>query len=250
VADVTSRDWVSWAQTDPHLAVMGYLPDGEPWQTDAFYESGAAEWPAFLKRWREFGMNAEGSVLDLGCGAGRITAQLATVFPEVVGVDVSPIQLDLARRAVGDVTPASFHVSDGSRIPLPDEAVSNVFSANVFQHLAQPVAEALIVEVARVLAPGGSAMIHIPVPGSNLTTTSVRVLAQRIADPVRVVVHRARSRFVGYPPMRQRVYDAGPVLSLIDRVGLIEPEMRLFNTVPDGMFSSFFFARKPEQQRP
>ena len=87
MADSISRDWVAWGRADPYLAVMGFLPNGQPWQRDAFYASGQAEWACLSRRWNAYGVDANRPVLDLGCGAGRLTAQMAHSFPEVVGVD-------------------------------------------------------------------------------------------------------------------------------------------------------------------
>ena len=186
-------------------------------------------------------------VLDLGCGAGRFTARLALDFPEVVGVDVSPEQIALATRAVaGAPATATFHVGDGSRLPVADASVGGVFSANVFQHLEQAAAETLIAEVERVLGPGGTAMLHIPAPGSNLNTTAGQVVGSRMIDPIRTIVHRLRGRLGGFPPMRRRVFDAAHVFGLLERVGLVDLEMALFKTTQQSMFISVFFARKPE----
>jgi hypothetical protein len=41
--DSTSRDWIAWGKADPHPAVMGFLPNGEPWQEEEFYAAGVAE---------------------------------------------------------------------------------------------------------------------------------------------------------------------------------------------------------------
>jgi hypothetical protein len=52
MTDKTTRDWVSWGETDPYLAVLGYLPDGRPWDKSAFYASGKPEWEACRGRAR------------------------------------------------------------------------------------------------------------------------------------------------------------------------------------------------------
>ncbi len=241
-----SRDWIAWGRTDPYLAVMGYLPDGQPWRADDFYASGAREWSSLLMRWQSFGLARERPVLDLGCGAGRITAQLAQDFPEVVGVDVSPEQIELARAAVSDAQArSSFFLTDGTHLPVDDASIGSVFSANVFQHLEQSVADSLFAEVERVLEPSGTALLHVPVPGANQSTTVGRVVATRAIDPVRIAVYRLRARLGGYPPMRRRVFDAATVFNRLEQVGLVDLEMSLFRTMPEAMWTSYFFARKP-----
>ena len=121
-----------------------------------------------------------------------------------------------------------------------------MFSANVFQHLAQPVAEALVGEVAQVIAPDGSALLYLPVAGSNLPTNYSSVLRGRLVDSALVVVHRARHALGGLPPMRRRVYDTVKVIELLESAGLEGVELVMFRTRPEGpMYQSFFFAQKP-----
>ncbi len=57
-----------------------------------------AEWAAFLKRSIEqYGEGKENIVLDLGCGTGRITCELAKYGYEMIGIDLSPDMLMIAR---------------------------------------------------------------------------------------------------------------------------------------------------------
>jgi SAM-dependent methyltransferase len=236
---------VSWGEADPYLAVLGYLPDGRPWDKSAFYASGKPEWEACRGRWDAYGFDETKPILDLGCGAGRVTRFMVQTYPEVIGVDVSAAQIELAREAVaGGLASCTFHVSDGATIPIPSASVGSVFSMNVFQHLEQRTAESLVNEVGRVLAPRGTAMVHIPVPGSNLTTTYARVLLQRAIDPARAAMHRIAHKFGGLPAMRARVYDTAVVFRLMKRAGLDDLELCLFQPEPKGMYFSFFFGRK------
>lgn len=96
-------------------------------------------------------------LVDLGCGPGTITADLALrVAPgEVVGLDRAPAVLDEARshaaeRGVGNVT---FAVGDAYALDLADDSADVVHAHQVLQHLTDPVAA--LVEARRVLRPGG-----------------------------------------------------------------------------------------------
>ena len=245
MADRTSRDWVAWGEVDPFLAVMGYLPDERPWSVDAFYASAEPEWKSIRARWSVYGLDMSKPIADLGCGAGRVTRCMAQTFPEVIGIDVSAAQIELARRAVADLPASvSFHVSQGATVPLPAAAVGSVFSMSVFQHLERGIAESLISEIGRVLEPGGTVMLHIPVPGSNLTATYPRVLLRSAIEPLRFGARRIAHRLGGLPPVRSRVYDTAVVFHHMERVGISNLEMCLFRLQPEGMYFSFFFGRK------
>ncbi|MDA8357151.1 MAG: methyltransferase domain-containing protein [Actinomycetota bacterium] len=97
------------------------------------------------------------SLLDVGCGPGTITADLAgRVAPgTTVGIDAAPSVLDRARTAVGapGAAHAAFACASVYELPLPGGTFDVVHAHQVLQHLVHPV-EALS-EMRRVLRPGG-----------------------------------------------------------------------------------------------
>jgi len=95
-------------------------------------------------------------VLDVGCGPGTITVDVAArVAPgRVVGLDVSPAPLAEARALAGQAEVAvEFAVGDVHRLAAPDASFDVVHAHQVLQHLTDPVAA--LREMARVCRPGG-----------------------------------------------------------------------------------------------
>ena len=94
-------------------------------------------------------------VLDVGCGPGTITADLARrVAPgRVVGLDRSDQVLDAARTRVGEVEGLHFEVGDVYALDHPDDSVDVVHAHQVLQHLSDPVAA--LREMGRVCRPDG-----------------------------------------------------------------------------------------------
>jgi SAM-dependent methyltransferase len=95
---------------------------------------------------------APGSVLDAGCGTGRVGIELARHGIEVVGVDVDPSMLDTARRAAPDITWLA-HDLVGLDLGRPFDVV--VMAGNVPLFTPPGTEPALVAGVARHVAPGG-----------------------------------------------------------------------------------------------
>lgn len=97
------------------------------------------------------------SVLDVGCGPGTITADLAArVHPgHVVGVDRSSDIIDRARRTDFGPEPRDlgFQIADCYRLGFPDNSFDIVHAHQVLQHLSDPVAA--LVEMRRVVRTDG-----------------------------------------------------------------------------------------------
>lgn len=93
------------------------------------------------------------SLLDVGCGPGTITADLAALVAPglVVGVDAAEAVLDEAR--AHGVTNARFEVADAYALPFADDSFDVVHAHQLLQHLTDPVAA--LREMRRVARPGG-----------------------------------------------------------------------------------------------
>lgn len=95
------------------------------------------------------------SLLDVGCGPGTITVDLAgRVAPgRVTALERTAEALDLARAAARGRDNVDFVLGDAHRLDLPDDAFDVVHAHQVLQYLADPV-QALR-EMRRVCRPGG-----------------------------------------------------------------------------------------------
>jgi SAM-dependent methyltransferase len=95
-------------------------------------------------------------VLEIGCGAGRVTRALSEVFGEVHGVDISSEMIQLAGQALADRPHVHLHTNNGKDLSvLPPLEFDFAFSSIVFQHIpSRDVIESYVREVHRVLRPG------------------------------------------------------------------------------------------------
>lgn len=99
----------------------------------------------------------EGShVLELGCGAGEPVARMLAARHRVVGVDVSPVQLDLARR---NAPSARFLLADMTRVEFPPASFDAVAAFYSLIHVPREQHADLLTRIVRWLRPGGLALL-------------------------------------------------------------------------------------------
>ena len=102
------------------------------------------------------------SVLDVGCGTGRLLRRAYRYWPEaqLIGVDPADGMIERAKL----LTPnATFFTSMAETLPLPDASVDLSLSTTSFHHWQDQ--EAGIREIARVLRPGGYfILVDISIP--------------------------------------------------------------------------------------
>jgi SAM-dependent methyltransferase len=92
----------------------------------------------------------DGRVLDVGCGTGHSYELLAP--RETVGVDAAASVLAGQERET--------HVADMRRLPFADEAFASAIAVQSIEHV--PDGQRALTEIARVLAPGGVAVLITP----------------------------------------------------------------------------------------
>lgn len=96
-------------------------------------------------------------VLDIGCGPGTISADLAALVPRggVTAVDHAPVIVEQARALAAErgLTNMTFAVADVHALDFPDDTFCVVHAHQVLQHVGDPVRA--LREMRRVTRPGG-----------------------------------------------------------------------------------------------
>lgn len=95
-------------------------------------------------------------VLDAGCGTGRIARYLVDRGLSVVGVDLSPGMLAMARRDHPDL---ELHEGSLTALPLADGSVDGVVFWYSLIHLSDEELPVALAEAVRVLRPGGHVLL-------------------------------------------------------------------------------------------
>lgn len=111
-------------------------------------------------------------VIEIGCGAGRITRALAKMFGEVHAVDISGEMVEAAKRALADFPNAHVYRNNGCDLGvIPPGEYDFAYSAIVFQHIpSREIIENYAREVHRLLRPG--ALFKFWVQGDSRTESA------------------------------------------------------------------------------
>lgn len=97
-------------------------------------------------------------ILEVGCGSGYYTRELARLGARVTATEIAPSALAQARRNAGDV--AEFRIEDAQRLSFAPASFDKVLLSEVIEHVPEP--ERAVAEAARVLRPGGVLAVSTP----------------------------------------------------------------------------------------
>lgn len=151
------REWDERARTNARYYVN---TERTEWSEEEFFRSGQCEVDEQILtdmvnicQGKEPGQMR---VLEIGCGAGRVTGPLSQVFGEVHGFDVSGEMIQQARQALAGRPNVFLYKNNGMDLSvLGDLKFDFAFSIVVFQHIPRhEVVESYVREVNRVLRPG------------------------------------------------------------------------------------------------
>jgi len=151
------QDWDARARENArHYVATGR----EEWSDEDFFASGDETIARFILTDRiNVCQGRDPStmrVLEIGCGAGRVTHALSKLFGEVHAVDVSGEMIARARAALSDRPNVHLYQNNGSDLSVvPPQEFDFAFSFIVFQHIPRLwIIENYVREVHRLLRPG------------------------------------------------------------------------------------------------
>ena len=157
--------WDRHAQKDPMWAVLSDpAKKGRKWDLQEFMRNGERE---IALLWHQLAqlqlVPGHHTALDFGCGIGRLAQALARRFDLVVGVDISPSMVAVARNI--DRYPS---IVDYMCNPHPDlrdlhsRSSDFIYSNIVLQHVVPQLSIGYLNEFFRLLKPGGVLVFQLP----------------------------------------------------------------------------------------
>ena len=153
--------WDRRARENPWFFISNELDYADP-DRERFWASGEEDLDALLAR-LDARLDPGAHVVEVGCGAGRMTRAIAGRVGRVTAVDVSPRMLEIAREQNPGLENVEWVAGDGATLAgIPDASADACLSHIVFQHIPDPqVTLGYVREMGRVLRPGGVAMFQI-----------------------------------------------------------------------------------------
>jgi SAM-dependent methyltransferase len=166
------RDWDQRALENARHYVA---TDKTDWSDDEFFRSGEESAAGDILNDTDNVFQGKDPkrmrVLEIGCGAGRVTRALGRIFGEVHAVDVSGEMVAQAREALADMPHVHVYQNNGCDLAvIPPLEFDFAYSFIVFQHVpSRDIIESYVREVHRLLRPG--ALFKFQVQGYPLTSS-------------------------------------------------------------------------------
>lgn len=119
-------------------------------------------WPTTSGLFERVGLAPDARCLDLGCGGGDVSVQLAQLTPDgsCVGIDLDEEKLEIARdeAAASAIANVEFRVGDATTPPAGGERFDLVYARFLLTHLPDPAAA--LEHMRAWLAPGGALVVE------------------------------------------------------------------------------------------
>jgi len=163
IAEKMKQDWEQRAQHHARFWIATEHYQNE----EVFSQSGQETAQCLMTAIREV-YQPTWSVLDIGCGIGRVLKPLAPYFLTLAGVDVSSTMIAQSKSWLGDYPHITTFENSGLDLrEFRDASFNLVYSYVAFQHMPRPVFERYLGEINRVLLPEGYLALQIPIGPYN-----------------------------------------------------------------------------------
>ena len=184
------RDWNRRARHDARfwIATNDFRNDAE------FDSSGEATRLALLRLLGDH-YDPGWTVLEVGCGIGRVLKPLARDFARLCGIDVAPEMIARSRDWLGGLS--NVEAREGSGVDLAgfaDRSFDLAFSYVAFQHMPRPVFAAYLAEINRVLRDGSLFALQVIV-GRLIDPSFEDTITIRAYEPDELCAHLSLSGF-------------------------------------------------------
>lgn len=130
-----------------------------------FYDVAVPDWPGEIDFYRAIAADVKaqgGSVLEVGCGTGRVTCQLAQAGMRIMGMDLSPSMLAVARQKSQELSNVRWVEGDMQAFELDECFDLILVPGHSFQFMLTPADQvACLTCIRQHLTSGGKLVVHL-----------------------------------------------------------------------------------------
>ncbi len=178
--------------------------------------------PWILAKIKEHGfLNKESRILDVGCGAGFLSNDLAKNGLNVIGVDLSEESLKVARK-YDETKSVHYQAADAYKLPFADQSFDVLTAMDFLEHVEHP--DQVVKEFSRVLKPNGIFIFHT----FNRNPLAYLVIIKFVEWLVRNTPKHMHILRLFIKPSELRFYCQSSGMKTLEMIG-IKP---VFSTIP------------------
>lgn len=233
----TDEAWKHYGDNDPYFGVLTN-PEFKgtnltPHRLLDFFATGDKHVTTLLDALGRYGFDfARGSVLDFGCGVGRLLLPFSKQFKAAVGIDVSPGMLAECRKNCEQRSYPNIELlqSDDHLTALKGRQFNLVHSFIVLQHISYDRGVEITHQLLESVAPQGVAALHIQYAGfPYIRGTGLKFLVKRLWL-------KMRERGTTNREMIMNAYPLNDVFATLDSLGFGKCVIQFTKTTSGGIF--------------
>lgn len=225
----TDKHWKKWGAENPYFGVISddkYRKENLTSEVlEEFFTSGVEHVNYILGL---INKNFEGnftpnSVLDFGCGVGRLAIPFSRIAETVLGVDISPSMLEVAKEHSIKKGIGNLHLAlSDDKLSEVHDSYSLIHSYIVFQHIPENRGNSIILSLAQKVEPNGFLVIHIFTESKANYFVKKLVRLRYALPPAQWVWNLLKKRPLLEPPMQLNCYNANHLEKSLKTLGFDE----------------------------
>jgi len=241
--------WETFVEREPYFAVLSspkYLRKNFNTTSEReFFQSGETfvEWALRIIEQRLVPQFSPASILEYGCGVGRLAIPFARRPGSITAVDLSPTMLAVATGEAGKRGTSHIHFQTVAEFRTQDRLFDLVNCYSVFQRMRPDRGLVLLGELIERIGPGGVGIFHFPYQITSSRMVRATRWMRRAVPGVNRLVNVARGAHSDDPLIPAHAYDLDTVLRTFAERS-IQTTYVLFEEQP-GFAAAVFFVQMP-----
>lgn len=212
--------WKKWGDIDPYYGVLvdkDYRKESLSVNKKAFFESGENHVKRVFDFFPERQDNFQ-SILDFGCGTGRLLIPFARKAKKAVGLDISEGMIAETKRNAVEYGLSNIDIySDVDEIPV-DVRFDLIHSVIVFQHIPPNIGMEIVQKLLRRVNKTGSFYLHFNT-GYSRPLTKITSKIKQTFPVIQYGINILRNRKWNEPPMQMYPYSEVGLIELMKSEG-------------------------------